>query len=288
MSTFPIYSSYFKSETFPELLLESKGFPQSFFYQGDLGVAGRPCISIVGSRASTAYGERVARILVPELVRAGLCIVSGLAYGIDSYVHELALLNGGSCIAVLGSGLQRIYPRRNAGLLDRILESGGCAISEYAPDVGPQAYHFPARNRIVASLSPVTLIIEAGEKSGTLITAQFAIDGGRQVCVVPGDITRPGTKGILKLMKDGAHPIASAADILQLYGVGLEPSIVQSFQPALTGSLATLYDFISCGVETVEDLMVRSGLAISELQSVLSVLELDGYIYNKQNRWQKI
>lgn len=288
MSTLPITTISSEDVTYPSLLRVSHDYPEKLFAQGDVSATTRPCISIIGSRISSGYGEMVARMLIPPLVKAGLVIVSGLAYGIDGYAHELALKAGGTCVAVLGSGLNKVYPHRNKGLLEQILDQGGCVFSEYEPDVGPKPYHFPARNRIVAALSPITLIIEAGEKSGTLITAQCALDEGRQVCVVPGDITRPGTKGIMKLLRQGACPIENPQDILQLYGEQSAPLITALFQPNLTGLLATLYDLISCGVDTTDALAQQSGLEITELQSVLSLLELDGYIYSKQNRWQKI
>lgn len=273
---------------YPPLLKESPAYPRRLYLRGDKASLEKPCISVIGSRASTAYGEQIARLLVPSLVRAGLAVVSGLAYGIDSYVHELALKEKGTCIAVLGSGLDRIYPHRNQGLAEDIMATGGCLLSEYESDQGARRHHFPARNRIVAGLSPVLLILEAGERSGTLITAQQALEANRQICVVPGDVTRPGSRGIMKLLRQGAYPIETAEDVLQLYGEEVTLTSVVSFKPALTGSLSLLYDLVSCGVGTIDGLIEHSGLSVPELQSVLSVLELDGFIYYKENQWQKI
>jgi DNA processing protein len=272
---------------YPFLLRESKGPPEKLYYDGQISITSAECISVIGSRAISTYGETVLNILIPSLVKAGLCIVSGLAYGVDSFAHTLALKYDGLCCAVLGSGLKSVYPRSNIPLLRTILAKGGCVLSEYEDDVGPQAYHFPQRNRIVAALSKVLLIIEAGEKSGTLITARFALEAGRDVCVVPADITRKESVGVHYLLKQGARPVTCAEDILELYG-GL-PHLVSPgiLRPALTGSMATLYDLISQGQSTIDQLHVSSALTLSEIHSILSVLELDDYIYCKGSTWLK-
>ncbi|MEI6477982.1 MAG: DNA-processing protein DprA [bacterium] len=284
----PVYTLNSENERYPVLLRESKGHPKLLYASGEVTLCELPSISIIGSRRVSDYGERMVRQLVPGLVRSGLVIVSGLAYGVDGYAHSVALQNEGKCVVVLGSGLDRPYPQRNVGLYGKILESGGCAFSEYPLGTGPQSYHFPARNRIVAALSPVTLIIEAGEQSGTLITARFALEAGREVCVVPGDVTREQSRGILSLLKQGAHPVGSVEDILELYTKALPTVTPLRLQPALTGTPATLYDLISHGCNEANLLSARSGLSISELRSVLSVLELDGYIYCNGTQWQSI
>jgi DNA processing protein len=259
--------------------------PEELFVQGSLEALKLPCISIIGSRKISPYGEQVANLLIPGLVKSGLTIVSGLAYGIDSLAHKIALRHGGKCVAVLGSGLDRIYPAIHASLYRTIIEAGGCALSEYPPGTTPQKYYFPARNRIVAALSGATLIIEAGEKSGTLITARCALDEGRDVLVVPGDITRESSAGITSLLKQGAHPVASVEDVLSFYAMYPLLSVASDLLPALTGSPATLYDLISHGHDLTDQLVQRTGWSIGKVQSVLSVLELDGYIYFKGNKW---
>ncbi len=274
------------SEQYPSDLLHAKPVPECLYCDGDLSVLGLPAISIVGSRDISSYGEAVIRLLIPSLVRAGLVVVSGLAYGVDAAAHRAVLAEGGRCVAVLGSALDRIYPASHGGLYKKIC-STGCVISEYPPGTGPQQYHFPARNRIVAALSSVVLIVEAGEKSGTLTTARHAHDLGRTVCVVPSDITRLQSVGVNALLKDGATPITSADDILALYRT---ETLVQSaipLKPALTGSPALLYDLVSRGIHTLEGLIQTTGWDIPRLHTTLSILEIDGYIVCKQNQWLK-
>lgn len=235
----------------------------------------------------SSYAERVTRLLVPTLVRAGLVVVSGLAYGTDATAHRVALQHGGICVVVLGSGFGHIYPALHTGLFNRILASGGCALSEYPYDTRPARYTFPERNRIIAGLSRVLLIIEAGDRSGTLITARQALDCGREVCVVPSDITRQENAGSLQLLREGARPVTSAGDILSLYQTPVPLVVSDVLRPALTGTMASIYDCILRGPIRVDDLALAASLGIVEVQGVLSVLELDGYIEcNNENQWQ--
>lgn len=273
-------------KTYPASLGQLTPAPD-LFIEGNTEVLSLLSISIVGSRAMSDYGERVLRLLVPGLCEAGLAIVSGLAYGVDSCAHRLALQQKASCVAVLGSGLDHIYPAAHYQLYRQIIEAGGCAVSQYPPGTHPQPRYFPERNRIIAGLSPVVLIVEAGKKSGTLSTARHALESGREVCVVPGDIMRSQSEGVLSLLKQGAHPVSCVQDILDLYGSSM-PVLVSRIKPALTGSLATLYDLISCGVDQIDALAEKSGLSVHELHGVLSVLELDGFIYSKGAKWLKI
>lgn len=275
------------SKTYPPLLKEMGNPPSRLWVKGEVGICAGPCVSIVGSRKMSAYGKQVIGLLVPQLVRAGLTIVSGLAQGIDAEAHRMALKSGGRCAVVLGSGFNRVYPSSNQPLLREILAAGGCALTEYKEDVGPQRYHFPTRNRIVAGLSQATVVIEAGEKSGTLITARHALDAGREVFAVLGDITREGSAGIARLLRQGAAPVVEAADILSAYA-GLPLSFpAANLRPALTGAMADLYDLISRGTETVDALIYESGYGVAEVQSVLTILELDGYVYRNGTKWQK-
>lgn len=285
---FPLTQLNSSDQEYPDLLRQMKGHPGLLYVKGDPSILSLPCISIIGTRGMTAYGDRVTRLLIPQLVRRGVSIVSGLAYGVDAHAHRVALHYGGKCIVVLGSGLERIYPLAHSSLFQQVLEHGGCALSEYPPDTEPKPYHFPQRNRIVAGLSPVTLIIEAGESSGTMITARCALEAGREVAVVPGDITRRQSQGITELLKQGAAPVASVEDICALFPQSEYPRVTEELRPALTGSLATLYDLISRGTEETGELVVQSALTVTEVHNVLSVLELDGYITYKENRWQRI
>jgi DNA processing protein len=277
------------SPEYPVLLQSVPDKPHTLYTLGSTALLSSLSISVVGSRKMTPYGEEVLKQLIPGLVSAGLTIVSGLAYGVDSFAHTVALEEKGKCVAVLGGGFDRLYPARHRGLFEKIQTSGGCVVSEYAPEVSPTAYSFPARNRIIAGLSQATLIVEAGETSGTLSTARFARDYGRQVCVVPADITRKSSQGVLNLLKEGSvYPVSTVADILSCYQLELPIVAEEPFRPALTGSAATLYDCILRGTTTLDGFMGHTGWAINRVQSVLSVLELDGYIAFRDYQWQKI
>jgi DNA processing protein len=276
------------ASAYPPLLRAAAGSPGLLYIEGDPGALLAPCLSVVGSRTMSEYGRAVLRRFIPVLVRAGLTIVSGLAYGVDGEAHRLALEQGGLCAAVLGCGLDITYPESHLSLRRAVVGNGGCILSEYPVGTRPFKSHFPERNRIVAGLSPVTLIVEAGERSGSLITARCALDAGREVCVVPADITRPQSAGILSLLRQGAvRPVSSPEEIILLYGSAASSQIALNLRPALTGSMATLYDLVSCGVETLEGLAESSGLRLAELQGVLTVLELDNYLQRIGNRWQR-
>lgn len=180
----------------------------------------------------TTYGREVIHRIVPDLIRAGLTIVSGLAYGVDAEAHRVMLLCKGRGIAVLGTSLETTYPASHTSLRRQLVAQGSLILSEYPPGTSPQKYHFPERNRIIAALSGVTLIVEAGEKSGSLSTAQAALDANQVVCVIPGDITREGSLGALRLLKQGAEPVACAQDILEHYR---HPTTVTVEQFSLSG-----------------------------------------------------
>ena len=267
---------------YPPLLRHAKMLADPLYVSGSLDFLACPCVSIIGSRKMSQYGRAVVAMLVPPLVRAGVAIVSGLAYGIDSFAHKVALAEGGKCVAVLGSGLQSVYPASHQGLAEEIVASGGCVMSQYGGEVGPQKSHFPERNQVVASLSLATVIVEAGARSGTLITARAALDAGREVCVVPGDITREGSAGVLSLLRQGARPVGEAGDILEAIGLDPHP---KPRRPALTGSEADLYDLVSCGHGTIDELVRMTGMTVSELQGMLTLLELSGHLATQGTTW---
>ena len=276
---------WLSADQFPELLLQMKGAPERLSYIGKPEALTGRSISIVGSRKMSPYGEKVARMLVPGMVRAGLSVVSGLAYGIDALSHRLALGAGGRCVAVLGGGLNRIYPQSHTSLAENIAEQG-CLLSEYEPDETPLAFHFPERNRIVAGLSPLTLIIEAADRSGTLSTARHALDAGREVGVVPGDIMADQSVGVHQLLRDGARPITSLQDILDVYGLEAAP---EAASPPLTGRAGVLYGMLPPEGCTTDRLQTLSNYPPETLQALLSSMELDGRIHrNHQQQWLKI
>ncbi|HSI20536.1 MAG TPA: DNA-processing protein DprA [Verrucomicrobiae bacterium] len=274
------------SAHFPPSLKEARPIPESLYYNGSLDALSRPLISIVGSRKMSTYGSAVLQALVPPLVQAGLVVVSGLAYGVDAAAHRCALDHGGTGIAVIGSSLDQLYPASHTSLADKLVRSGGIVLSEYPPGTPGFKFHFPRRNRIIAALSPVLLIIEAADPSGTFSTARAALEMGKEVCVVPADITRGQSNGTLRLLKDGARPVSCPEDILSLYQMQLPLLAKEPLQPALTGSPATLYASISHGLTSVDALAQDTGFNIATVQALLSVLELDGYITYRQSQWQ--
>lgn len=199
---------------YPELLRALSGAPERLWVRGRLAAA--PAAAIVGSRRPTPYGLRMARRLAAGLARAGVTVVSGLARGIDTAAHQAALEAGGTTWAVLGSGLDSLYPPENAGLAAAIVTGGGAVLSELEPAQGPRPGFFPARNRIISGLSWAVVVVEGDPKSGSLITARWAADQGREVLAVPGPADSALSRGPLELLRAGARPAAEAEDVLAI------------------------------------------------------------------------
>lgn len=199
---------------YPEQLKNIYEPPKRLYVLGNIEILHNTSIAIIGSRKFTEYGKNVALKLAKELSEKGIVIVSGLAKGIDSYAHIGTLNNKGKTIAVLGSGIKEIYPKENIELAKMIIRNGGCIISEYSPDTKPDKMNFPKRNRIISGLSKGVVIVEATEKSGALITADYALEQGRDVFAIPGDIFNKNYVGTNKLIQDGAKLITSYDDIL--------------------------------------------------------------------------
>jgi DNA processing protein len=248
----------------PPLLGSIHDPPVGLFVRGEapLELLARPAVAVVGARACSGYGATVARSVARELAAAGLVVVSGLARGVDGEAHRGALDAGGATIAVLGCGIDRDYPAGHADLARRIAASG-LIVSEYAPGVEPAPWRFPARNRIVAGLCAATVVVEARERSGALITADLALEEGREVFAVPGEITAAlsaGTNGLLKL---GAAPLTSAADVLGSFGI--ERPVPETGSPLLELLPAT-----------ADELVRRTGRGSAEIARELVELELAG------------
>ncbi len=219
-------------EDYPGLLRQIYDPPALLFYRGDLSVLQAPCVAIVGSRKATAYGRSAATKLSADLARAGVVVVSGMARGIDTHAHQGALQDGGITAAVLGCGLDICYPPENLRLREKIVQSG-VLLSEFPPRTEPRAQHFPLRNRVISGLSLATVVVEAAEKSGALITADCALEQGREVFAVPGSIHSPYSRGCHKLLKEGAAMLEVANDVL--LELGLAPSVPErESRPKLT------------------------------------------------------
>lgn len=253
--------------------------PECLWYIGNLPKR-RPTVAIVGSRKPTDYGKSVNISLTTDLARRGVIIVSGLAIGHDSIAHQACLDAGGTTVAVIGNGLDSIYPRRNERLAERIIESGGAIISEYSPDTPVYPSHFLERNRLISALADVVIIIEAGERSGTLNTAAHALAQGKEVMAVPGNITSPLSRGCNRLIAQGATPILSPDDVLDVLGLtkdnmGSEVANQINFD---SPDAQLLYDLLHNGINDGDQLILKSGLAPADFSMAITMLELNGYI----------
>ena len=243
-----------------------------------------PKVAIVGTRRATSYGKDIAFKIAETLAREGVIIVSGLALGIDSAAHEGALAAGGKTWAVLGSGIENIWPRSNLKLAGRILESGGALISEYPPGTKAQFFTFPQRNRIVAGLSKLVIVVEAPEKSGALITARLALEAGREVAAVPGDITRANFLGANRLLREGAHPIAEPQDALYL--IGREP---REKTPRLDSADKIGQSILQCLNEpkSADEIIRETKLAPAQVSQKLMELSLQNLAEQQGGVWQR-
>ena len=260
---------------YPPLLAELHDPPARLHLRGGPAeILSLPAVAVVGARSCSAYGAQVARDLAGELAAAGLVIVSGLARGIDGEAHRGALAAGGLTVAVLGCGIDRDYPRAHAELARRIAASG-LVVSEYPPGVEPAPWRFPARNRIVAGLARATVVVEARERSGALITADFALELGRDVFAVPGEITSGLSKGTNDLIRQGATPLLAAGDVLE--SLGIEPP-----RPPVPASLSTeggaVLAFLVDGAATLDEISQATALGSPEVAVALTELELAGLV----------
>jgi DNA processing protein len=269
--------------SYPAQLKEIASAPPVLYVRGDQDTLSNKSIAIVGSRKFTEYGRRVAENITKDLVRAGLTIVSGLALGIDGIAHRAALDTGGLTIAILGTGIDdaTIYPREHFNLAQQILESGGTLVTEQPPKTPSLKQNFPARNRIMAGLALGTLVIEAAESSGSLITANFALEQNREVFAVPGDIFSPQSTGTNLLLKRGAKLVSSAADILEELNLSRnQPELpLKIFEPK-TDEEKTLWKVISNEPLHIDKISKLAKLDTATVASVLSALEIDGAVKN--------
>ncbi|MDD5040979.1 MAG: DNA-processing protein DprA [Candidatus Peribacteraceae bacterium] len=267
-----------EDDAYPAHLKEIPDAPVFLYWRGDLSILGQPTIALVGTREMSDYGKRVTESIVPVLVRAGLVTVSGLALGIDALVARETMNVGGRTVAVLGHGLGKIYPVENARLAEEIVADGGLILSEFPLDALPGKYTFPARNRIIAGLSLGTVVLEAPEGSGALITADLALDYGREVFVVPGPIFDPHYAGCHKILSKGhAKLVSSAADILAELGVIASETPSVSYDPK-SAAEAALLKVLTTMPQTADDLMERSGLPAAQIASALTMMELQGAV----------
>jgi len=265
-------------DAYPRLLREIDQPPPVIYVRGSIAEQDETSVAIVGTRRMSVYGRQVSEELGAFLGSHGVTVVSGLARGVDRIAHEAAMKAGGRTIAVLGSGVDRIYPPEHRGLSEHIMQQGA-VISDYAPGTPPESINFPPRNRIISGLSLATVVIEASEESGALITANFAANQGREVFAVPGGIYAPQSKGTNRLIRDGAHPLLKFEEILEELHLGK----VQEHQTARTLLPADMFearllDVLNREPQHVDEICAQSGLPIEQVSATLTVMELKGMV----------
>ena len=261
---------------FPPLLRAIHDPPAGLFLRGAAKseLLARPAVAIVGARACSGYGSAVGRSLARDLAVAGLVVVSGLARGIDAEAHRGVLETSGATVAVLGCGIDRDYPAAHAELARRVADSG-LIVSEYAPGVEPAPWRFPARNRIVAGLCAATVVVEARERSGALITADLALEEGREVFAVPGEITSALSAGTNALLKLGASPLTGVVDVLASFGI--EPETTQAESSPLLELLPA----------SADEMVRKTGLGADEIARALVELELEGRVVVRDGLYRR-
>lgn len=267
---------------YPNILTQVFDPPVAVFVRGTIPESPQ-ALAVVGARSCSPYGKQVTEDIVRDLANYGITIVSGLALGIDGAAHSACLAVGGRTIAVLGGGVNRqhVYPPTHRSLADQIVASGGAVMSEYPPGTLPTNYTFPKRNRIIAGLSQGTLVIEATEKSGALITAQYALDNNREVFAIPQNITSPTAAGTNNLIKTGAHPVTSAQDILEVFHI--EELQATPKKPGFTPESPTeaaLGKALSLEPTHIDTIIKTSGLPSHIALSTLTLLEMKGKVRN--------
>ena len=297
-----MFSISLGDDDYPDRFKKLTGMPITLYGLGDrelISGEGRTSVAVVGTREPSSYGVRVTIQIVQELCRHPLCIVSGLARGIDTKAHQTALDTGGKTVAVLANGLDRVYPTENTKLFEEIKQTG-CVLSELPPGRAPVRQFFPARNRILSALSDAVAIIEAGEKSGTLHTAAFAAAQGREVFAVPGNIYSSKSKGSLKLIQDGAQPLLTAenilfylADIRFIREMDQIRNMTESsgnLSPDLSEELQKVWimDTLEAEHMSVESLVEVMGVSFSKLALLLTELELSGKIVEQDGKYMVI
>ena len=274
---------------FPALLREIPQPPTSLNYRGVLPPAHLTLLSVVGSRKYTSYGTQVVDELIGGLKKYPIGIVSGLALGIDSLAHEAALKNNLYTLSIPGSGLsdEVLYPATHKSLAQRILAAGGGLLSEFAPDFKATDWSFPQRNRLVAGISRATLLIEAAEKSGTLITARLATDYNRELLVVPGSIFSKTSAGVHQFLKLGATPVTTAKDILDVLGIAEIPRGEALPRPALTPHQATIITHLS-EPRHRDELIRLLNVQTAEAAQILMLMELNNMITVQDNVYRSL
>ncbi len=275
------------SPFYPSLLCELPDPPLLLFCRGDVTLLEQQQVAIVGSRGASVGGKQQAFRLASELCSSGLVITSGLAIGIDTQAHLGALSQSGATIAVLGTGVDICYPKRNQSVWERIVEQG-LLVSEFMPSTAAKAQNFPRRNRIIAGLSLATVVVEAEQKSGSLITAELAMDYNREVMAVPGAVNNPYTRGCHALIKQGAALVENSEDVLNELGCSVQKGLYINKQAEQKEGDKPLLRHIGFEPTSIDDIAISSNIPIAQLLTLLIDLELEGLIMSTSGGYTRI
>lgn len=263
---------------YPQRLREIKDHPKKMYYRGDVSLLNRRTAAVVGSRTTNQYGRSTAAAVSAKLAEHDVVVVSGMARGIDTCAHRGALDAGGGTIAVLGCGLDICYPAENRKLKEEI-EKCGLLISEYPPGTEVRAYHFPQRNRIISGLSEIVTVVQARNRSGALITAELAADQGREVCAFPGNIDSQYNLGNNKLIREGACPLLSISDVLDVMGIDRmdEEAACSSMSVTEQKIFSMIREY---GEMTVDEICIRLSKPPSYVTGIVAVMEMKGFVFS--------
>ena len=267
-----------EDEAYPRRLKEIDQPPPVLYLSGEIKMEDEWAVAIVGTRRMTPYGRQVAEEIASVLAGNGITIVSGLAKGIDAVAHQAALNTGGRTLAVLGSGVDRVYPYEHRRLAEKI-SAQGALVSDYPPGTAPEASNFPPRNRIIAGLSLATVVVEAGLDSGALITATFAVEQGREVFAVPGNITASQSQGTNRLIRDGAHPLLDAQDILEVLNLTQVTEQREALAVLPTDpDEASIYRVLGREPTHIDEIRNQTDMPIDKVSATLALMELKGMV----------
>lgn len=267
----------FNEDRYPKELKNYENSPSILFYKGNINKLNeRYNVAIIGSRDCSTYGKNSTNLISKELSENDINIISGMARGIDACAHKACVESGGYTCAVLGSGIDVIYPKENRKIYDMILRNG-CIISEFLPGTKPYNYNFPMRNRIISGLSNTVIVVEAGESSGSLITANLAVEQGKDVVAVPGSIFSNQSKGVNKLIRDGAYPFTDFTDLFDFLGVSYRMNRKKNINK-LEGIKKKISDIISDTPVHIDDIFARTNIDIKRLYELLFELQLENVV----------
>ena len=271
------------SVEYPARLREIPDPPGQLYCTGNIELLNERSIAVVGARKNTVYGKNVALMIGRRLAESGLVVTSGLALGIDGYSHEGALEADGRVIGVLGSGIDHMTPQRNRSLMMKGLDNGGLVVSEYPPEEKSTRWSFPARNRIISGLSEALVVVEAGLNSGSLITAKYAVDQGRTVYAVPGNINSPTSIGCNLLIRDGAVPLIIIDDMIREIGADTKRSAETA--PGMESDEEKVYDVVRLmSGATIEEIIRGTGFSPQLVNSILTIMEIKGLVESYAGR----